>query len=79
MIQKTYLAIEEGIEGFLKTFDNYQNESSLTMSKMERWKSNTLERYLERSSLRWSLYKKSKPKDQKCCLTLVLLFYFAIN
>lgn len=60
--QKTYLAIEEGIESFLKNFDDYQDGPNLTMSKMERWKSNTLDRYLERSSLRWSLFKKSKSK-----------------
>lgn len=45
---------------------------------MERWKSNTIDHYLERSSLRWSLLKKHKSKDQKCFLTLVLLFYFSL-
>jgi hypothetical protein len=40
------MAIEEGIENFLRNFDDYEELPNLTTSKMERWKSNTLDRYL---------------------------------
>lgn len=78
-IKKTFHAIEEGVEDFLKNFDGYDSSPNLTVSKMERWKSNTMDHYLERSSLRWTLLKKGKVKEQKCFQTLVLLFYFAIS
>lgn len=80
-MQKTYLAIEKVMEDFYLNFRfDACEQTDMTQSRIEIWKSNSLNRYLELSSLRWSMIKfKSKSKEQKLIPTLIMLFFFALS